>query len=332
MIHFIFTVDYEIYGNGLGSLKDLVYEPTRKLLEIFQHHRARLVFFIEVAELEIIESAGSDTYIYNVKDQIRLLHQAGFEIGLHVHPQWYEARLDNAKWKLNYKEYNLCALPEERISQLLKRGFNYLRSLVQDNNFYPVSFRAGNWLINPAIKVSSVLSALGIKIDSSVFKGGYQQSTGIDYRQAPSDLFFWKFTQDANRPDPSGLLFELPIYTKMIPIWKFMRGKRLELQKKAPAESGIKEKIVRRAGDFLRWKVPLKFDFCRLSYKELIALTEELIRLDKRSPDDYKPVVLIGHTKDSPDVALIESFLAFLEKNSIRAVTFKEAYQKLVAD
>ena len=35
MIECIFTIDYEIYGNGQGSLKELVYDPMERLLAIF---------------------------------------------------------------------------------------------------------------------------------------------------------------------------------------------------------------------------------------------------------------------------------------------------------
>ena len=39
MIECIFTIDYEIYGNGQGLLRDQVYEPARKLKEVFDHVR-----------------------------------------------------------------------------------------------------------------------------------------------------------------------------------------------------------------------------------------------------------------------------------------------------
>ena len=51
MIEVIFSIDYEIYGNGEGSLKDLVYEPTRKLIRIFDGAGAKLVVFTEVGKL-----------------------------------------------------------------------------------------------------------------------------------------------------------------------------------------------------------------------------------------------------------------------------------------
>ena len=51
MIECIFTIDYEIYGNGQGSLQELVYEPARRLMDIFQRADARFVAFVEAAEL-----------------------------------------------------------------------------------------------------------------------------------------------------------------------------------------------------------------------------------------------------------------------------------------
>ena len=45
MIECVFTLDYEIYGNGEGSLRDLVLDPTRRLAELFQEFGAALCGF-----------------------------------------------------------------------------------------------------------------------------------------------------------------------------------------------------------------------------------------------------------------------------------------------
>ena len=58
MIECIFTVDYEIYGNGSGSLQDLVYKPAEKLKELFQAAHVPCVIFVEAAELELISPRG----------------------------------------------------------------------------------------------------------------------------------------------------------------------------------------------------------------------------------------------------------------------------------
>ena len=69
MINCIFTLDYEIYGNGQGSLRELVYEPAERLAEVFRKAKARFVPFVEVAELEVIEAEGTDRAIDLVRQQ-----------------------------------------------------------------------------------------------------------------------------------------------------------------------------------------------------------------------------------------------------------------------
>ncbi len=50
MIECVFTLDYEIYGNGQGSLRDLVLDPTQRLAELFQEFGAPFVVFAEAVE------------------------------------------------------------------------------------------------------------------------------------------------------------------------------------------------------------------------------------------------------------------------------------------
>jgi hypothetical protein len=99
MIECIFTLDYEIYGNGTGSLSELVYEPAQRLGEIFRQWDARFVNFVEIAEYEKIEAFSSDPVIDLVKKQIRELHHAHYEKG---------------RWLLDFGGYNLCTLPRAR--------------------------------------------------------------------------------------------------------------------------------------------------------------------------------------------------------------------------
>jgi len=92
MVEIIFTLDYEINGNGVGVLRDLVYEPAEHLRHVFEKCKARFVNFVEVAEFERIDVFATDPDISLVKRQIKELHGDGFEIGLHLHPQWCNAR------------------------------------------------------------------------------------------------------------------------------------------------------------------------------------------------------------------------------------------------
>jgi len=321
MIECIFTLDYEIYGNGEGSLDELVYQPTERLMRIFDSAGAKFVCFVEAAEFELIEAHGSDAAIEKVRRQILALSRRRHEIALHLHPQWYRARRENGCWQLDASEYNLCTLPRERIAQIVDRAVVYLRNVLDDPDFTPHSFRAGNWLFQPTDNVAPVLVDQGIKVDSSVFKGGRQHQHHLDYRQACSNGPFWRFGQDVNLPDPDGALWEIPIYTEQVPFWKMLTSKRVGLQKKASASS-------RRWRDFLRWRHPLKFDFCRMTLDELISMTERALLADRDEPESYHPMVAIGHSKDLTDFETVRAYLAYLHAQGIAVCTLREACRK----
>jgi len=328
MIEFIFTIDYEIYGNGEGSLKELVYEPAEKIKDIFEKWNARFVAFIEVAEIEMIEAIYTDQAIDLVKHQINDFYRNGFELGLHLHPQWYNAGYENGKWRLDYDEYNLCTLPGDRIKEIVDRSIAYLQKLLGLSDFTPFSFRAGNWLFQPTRTIAKVLVDHGIKVDSSVFKGGLQHQHKLDYRRALKNGYCWPFMDDVNVPDPQGQLIEFPIYAKMVPVWKLPTTKRIGLQLKVLTKiRAIKERFIRIL-DFIRLYHPLKLDFCRMTMKELTYVLAKEIQKDQINPGQFRPIIAIGHTKDLIDIETVDSLLQYLRTKDIPISTFKEIYSK----
>ena len=330
MITCTLTIDYEIYGNGEGSLKDLVYEPAERLMAAFGKRTRRFVPFVEVAELEMIESSRTDPAIELVKQQIRKLYKEGFELGLHLHPQWYNGRYANGKWLLDYGEYNLCTLPRERIVQIVDRSMAYLRNILDEPNFTPLSFRAGNWLLQPTGTVAGVLAERGIKVDSSLFKGGLQHGHGLDYRRAPRNAYYWKFANRVDTPDSQGYLLELPIYTNMIPTWKMFTAKRVNLQQKGSSAVRSNKSRLYRIADLLRFHYPLKLDFCRMTINELMRMVDKVIRDDQMNPSLFRPIVAIGHTKDLIDFKTVELFLDYLDKQQIDLTTFEDVYPRCI--
>lgn len=324
MIECIFTIDYEIYGNGEGSLGELVFEPAEILRSIFRKWNARFVSFIEVSELEMIELEGADPAIDNVKKQIRDFYEEGFELGLHLHPQWYKGRYINGEWQLDYSEYNLCELAQDRIAEIVDRGINYFRKVLDIQNFVPFSYRAGNWLFQPTHTLASVLAERGIKLDSSVFKGGIQHQHRLDYRRALNNGYYWRFTDDVNVADPQGIMLELPIHTQMVPPWKMVTPKRVGLQKKSFTSSKSTKNKMYRFMDFLRLQHPLKFDFCRMTMTELTRVVDAVMQEDHKNPATFRPIVAIGHTKDLVDFGTVESFLSHLKDKGISVKTFRE--------
>lgn len=332
MIECIFTLDYEIYGNGAGSLKDLVYEPASRLIGLFHRWDARFVAFVEAAELDRIEACGADPHIDLVKTQVRDLDRAGFEIGLHLHPQWCNASRVGGRWVLDYSEYNLCTLSAPRISAIVSGALGYLRCLVSRSHFTPLSFRAGNWLFQPTAPAASILAGYGIGLDSSVFRGGLQRNHGLDYRGAPRDAYYWPFRADVTVPDPAGAWIEVPIHTEMVPSWRIPAAKRLALGNSFGGAGQSPIRRLNRALDFLRFRYPLKLDFCRMTAGQMAAMVARVIEKDRCEPGISRPIVAIGHTKDLSDIGAVDAFLAFLKANGIAVTTFRDVYPKLLQE
>jgi peptidoglycan/xylan/chitin deacetylase (PgdA/CDA1 family) len=324
MVECVFTIDYEIYGDGRGSLKELVYEPARRLKAMFDQAGAKLVVFVEAAELEKIDEFRTDPAIDDVKQQIRSFYEDGHEIALHIHPQWYNARYEDGVWNLDYDEYSLGLLSEQRIDAIVGRAIAYLRGVLDDSDFTPLSFRAGNWLFQPTAKIARVLARHGVKIDSSVFKGGRQRKHGLDYRRAGRNGYYWNFSDDVNVADPGGPLLEIPVYTRMVPFWKMVTGKRLGLQAKAHSGGKPMRDRFERLLDLARFRHPLKFDFCRMTLSELEETIEMASHADQAEPHARRPIVAIGHTKDLEDFETIHAFLSYLQRKSIGVTMFQE--------
>ena len=332
MIKCIFTLDYEIYGDGTGSLNELVYQPTERLLHVFEKWDARFVNYVEVAEFERIEAAGTDAAIDRVKRQVKDMHCSGHEIALHLHPQWYNARFQQGQWELDYSEYNLCTLPQLRIAEIVDRSVNYLGYMVDNSQFSPLSFRAGNWLFQPTRNAALELARRGLQIDSSVFKGGLQRNQNLDYRPAKRNGYYWTFSSDVNEPDPMGRWLALPIYTEMVPPWKMATSKRMGMGTGGGTRGNRQKNLgkkLNRAFDFLRFSYPLKFDFCRMTLGELTSMMDRVILQDRHDPDKLKPIVAIGHSKDLNDLQTVDAFLSYLREKNIPVVTFENIFAKV---
>jgi hypothetical protein len=285
MIECIFTIDYEIYGNGEGSMRELIYEPTRELMAIFKEWDATFVVFAEALEFKKIQEHRTD-------------------------------------------ERNLCSAPEERVEEVVVSAIEYLRGAIKSPAYNPVSFRGGLWLMQPSGTMARVLSRHGMRIDSSVFKGGRIRDVELDYRPALANGYYWQFAEDVNVADPQGALWELPIHTEMVPFWKMIRGKRLGLHRKMPTSKNGGP-LKSRFSDFARFTYPRKFDFCRMNLEEMKSVVDAVLHEDEKTPETYKPVVAIGHSKDLVDFEAIRRFLGYLADRGVGLSDFPGALRRV---
>jgi hypothetical protein len=323
MIDLIFTLDYEIYGNGEGSLQDLVLEPTRDLAQIFEDFGASFVVFAEAVEFAKMEEAQSDPDTAGVRAQLRELRRAGHEIALHLHPWWSNARHVDGRWRMDWTERSICTLELKRVEAIVSGAIHYLRDALDDPTFTPVSFRSGLLAMQPTPAIANVLMRHGVRVDSSVFKGGLVHGLGLDYRSRLTNDGFWRFRNDVTVPDFDGELWEIPIQTQMVPFWKMLGRKRLKLQSKLGG-SGPRTPLQNRWRDFLRFRYPKKLDFCRMTFEEMREAIQRIMKEQLQSGRKHSLVVAIGHSKDFIDPEAIRRFLIFLREHSIRVTTFSE--------
>jgi hypothetical protein len=321
MIECVFTLDYEIYGNGKGSLQDLVLDPTRRLTELFREFGVPFVVFAEAVEFARMEETQSDPDTAKVRAQLRELRAAGHEIALHLHPWWVNARYENGHWCLDWSERNICTLEPDRVEAIVSRAICYLRDGLDDARFTPLSFRSGLWVMQPTPVIANVLARHGVRVDSSVFKGGRIHGLGLDYRPALGNDGFWRFGTDVNVPDPHGTLWEIPIHTQLVPFWQMLSRKRLKLQKKVPSASQGTP-LPRRWRDFFRYRYPRKLDFCRMTFEEMREAMEEVLQEGQMRRGERSLVVAIGHSKDFVDAGAVRRFLDFLQQRAVAVTTF----------
>jgi hypothetical protein len=324
MIEFVFTLDYEIYGNGEGSLRTLVLEPTQRLAEIFQEFGMPIVVFAEAVEFAKMEETHSDPDTAGVRAQLRELRSAGHEIALHLHPWWANAAYEDGRWHMDWSERNIGTLEPDRVEAIVSGAIRYLREALEDPGFTPLSFRAGQWAIQPTPVIAEALARNGVRLDSSLFKGGRIHGLGLDYRPALGNDDFWRFGDDVNVADPQGKLWEIPIHTQLVPFWQMLGRKRLQLQRKTRSAS-YGTPLPHHWRDFLRFRYPRKLDFCRMTFEEMCGAIE-LVLEQRQARPEHSPLVAIGHSKDFVDSEAVRRFLVFLQERAVAVTTFSRLF------
>src|SRR5438552_2434738 len=152
MLKAIFTLDYEIHGNGDGCPRALMVEPTERMLRQFEAHGAQLTIMADIAEIlkfrEYARQHGRDDYHYwEIAEQLRDAVRRGHDVQLHIHASFFNARHEEGRWQQDWSEYNFAGLGPDRLKEVVKLGKQFLESLLQPVNprYRCNVFRAANW-------------------------------------------------------------------------------------------------------------------------------------------------------------------------------------------
>lgn len=312
-----FTLDYEIHGNGDGNPYELMVEPTYRLMTLLEKYGQKLTIMADVAEILCFkryaaETGRDDYHVAEIETQLCDAIKRGHDVQLHVHSSYFKAQYKNGAFDQCIEEYNMAALPIERIDEMVTECVAYLENLLRPvkKDYKVWLFRAANWSMIPTENLYRVLVKHGITHDTSVFKGGVQGgNVCYDYREAYDNLFAYPASvHNINEYDVEGKLVEMPIYTEMRPFWDFVsvirvfRMIRAKFHKhKHSATNEARAKAVSADDNrklslksFFRLS-PLKMDFNQVNSRGLKRMMRNVMR---RSADKSQvDVVLIGHSK-----------------------------------
>ncbi|SMO87584.1 polysaccharide deacetylase family protein [Fodinibius sediminis] len=243
----VLTLDYELYfGEQTGTVSESIIEATNKLLAVLDCFGVKAVFFVDVGFVKRLEyfkedhSKLEEDYMM-VKSQIESLSQEGHDIQLHIHPHWEDSMYREGKWHINAQRYRLDDWPQKKVNEIVTGYANYLKKFAIKNEVF--AYRAGGWCIQPFDKIGKALRKNNIWLDSTVFKGGYNETKThyFDFRNAPQEST-WNFETDPLAIDSEGSFLEIPISSyKVSPafFWKLAFTKITKKRKHNTLGDGV---------------------------------------------------------------------------------------------
>ncbi len=331
----IISVDYEIFGNGVGDVRQHITEPAERMARICEAHNVPLTVFFEVEEYfaflkhrkQLTGSLGYDPAL-EIRTQIHRLVQRGHDIQLHLHPEWYGASLLNGRWQLADQFQTVDSLFEsqaETTSYIAERKAMVDDILATAGSSQRVSvYRAGAFSAQPSNRLLRALHATGIRIDSSVVKGLTRSNPHVhfDYRGAPCNKGPWRVSTDVATEDPSGQVWEFPIYSVLGRRWQQATPGRLRAKFSNNVPEAQRKRMAKQLGlsrnpfqviRLLLQPIPIKLDYHNLTPTALMRYIRFAPSLRKSVPD---VLVLIGHTKEHVEDRQFSEFLSRVRSGS----------------
>lgn len=339
MINIIVTVDYEIFGDGTGDVRDNLVKPMEEIRTLCNRFGIKLTIFFDICEYWAFKKAEEQNLLGHlgyspsdlIKGQLEQLINEGHDIQLHLHPQWLGASYVRSKWQLNLSNFRLADMSYVEIKELLFRAKHALETMFKPFNpdYECIAFRAGAFSVQPSMDLIRALNETGILIDSSVIKGNKSahEPFRFNFREAYSSFKPWWVKEDILRSviREEGKILEVPIYAKRVTRLryflslkiKFWLGIKQDIQSMYPKEYSLSQKLCLRdkfSIAYLKYlfdKMVIVLDFCELSGGEMIYLLKEIVRKKDKESIDYLPLVMIGHPKLYNNRKNFEKFLRY---------------------
>ena len=350
-MNLILTFDYELYGDGSGDVFNEMIYPTSKILNICNEYNIKTTIFFEVIEYiklkEEWQNGNTMGYKKNpieaIDEQLKNALIDGHDIQMHIHPQWIDANYRDGCWSVNFSNWRLGDFKHKNYStyDILKNGKDVIENLLKtiDVNYKCIALRAGGYNIMPSFDVYNAMKKLDLKLDSSIYPGGYEDGSlsKYDYRGVSIHKDYWiadkndlRFSSTENK-DHS--IYEIPIFAMILPRWKkinFFRIKSFLKNRKSSIKSfNAKTQNSKTLNKFKFFfeKEALTWDFCLFQ----MSLHKYFIKYIINSLSGKRnSFVLIGHPKGFSSSTNFRKFINYAKKKNFTFCSLARYYKRII--
>lgn len=221
MLHICATYDYELFlGSSQYSEEEVLIEPTKRLLDVFDSNGVKLTLFADTCCLLRYRNQQIEGFPNSAENQMLEAVKRGHDVQLHIHPHWMKAQYEHGNWIYDYADYRIHSFGKDGIEKIIAQNVKYLNELlVKADSFYKcIAFRAGGYCLQPERDLIRALYKNGIRIDSSVCCGNSNKILPhlFDYTNIPKK-HNWDFAIEKGLDfvvieDDCPKMMEIPIF------------------------------------------------------------------------------------------------------------------------
>lgn len=322
------TLDYELFlDDRVGTVENSLITPMHVFHNLCKKLGVRATIFVDAAYLYRLDElrqrwAPLQADYEKVVANIQWLESQGYDIELHIHPQWYYSTYDEAGWHLDWEHYKLSSAPYEESERYFAKSKQILDELIGRKTQI---FRAGGYSIQQFDYVSC-FQKHGILADSSVLtkRKNLSATHYYDYTEAPADAY--RFTDDILRSAEMGDFIEFPISCSKFSLPYYMRSKKTSAKMRGTRwgdgganRKGLVETLKGRVEAFVRWS---PYHHATIDCNTFSMLLD--IYQANRSKN--KHFVILGHPKglSSGSLQMLEQLVLASRANGDTFTTLKE--------
>lgn len=202
----LFEDDWEVQGNGLGNVASHQYLPTLFFMKLAKKLGIKVTFMVEVLQQLIYNQNLHRDYDLTLQkrlwdDTVRLMQEYGFDVQLHLHPQWNNPTYKDGFFHLS-NGWNIGRYDKEFKFKVIGESVKYLEDLLRpiNPNYKVVAFKGGSWGLQPSGDLLTALSDNGVKVVMGVRKNMKIPNVGLDYTTLEEErLPYYPVFEDLNK-------------------------------------------------------------------------------------------------------------------------------------